>query len=114
MNGKIGLAVVLLAAAAFVVSESQAFARHGRRARCGSCCAAQACAGGACEAAAPAEASPSDAPASAQAPAPPAAEKGVAVTPPAETPQSTPSVTSRPSNDDYYLSRRARRRWARR
>jgi hypothetical protein len=115
MNRRFGLAVVLVAAAAFVVSECQAFARHGRRARCGSCCAAPSCGPNGCSmpAAPAAETSPSDASAPVQPPAPPAPDQGAAVTP-SETPQGAPSVRSQPSSDNYYVSRRARRRWSRR
>lgn len=107
MRGNIGLFVVLMALAALIVSESQSFGGgHRRRGHCGSCSSAcnTGCApGGSCNAmpAAPAETSPSDA-------APPAPH-GAAVSPPAETPQAEASVTTAPSNNTYYSTRRARR-----
>jgi hypothetical protein len=106
MRGKFAFAVVLVAVAAFVMSESQSFGRGYRRAgRCSSC-------GTSCTVSvAPVEASPSDATA---ANAPAAPEKGAVASPSDTTPQSAPSVTSRRSNNTYYFSKRARRRWARR
>lgn len=106
MRGKFAFAVVLVAVAAFVVSESQSFGRGNRRAgRCSSC-------GTSCTVSAAAvEASPSDATA---ANAPPAPEQDRVAILSDETRQSAPSVTSRRSNNTYYFSRRARRRSARR
>jgi hypothetical protein len=112
MRGKFGFAVVLLALAAFVASESQSFGGHRRRGRCSSCYSG--CGPSGCSVpAAPAEESPSDA--TAKAPSAPAVPETDAVASPSDAPpQSVPSVTSRGSNNVYYFGRRGRGRWRRR
>lgn len=120
MRGKMGFTVVLLAIAAFVVSESQSFGgghrRHGRSGGCHSACNTGCAAASCCDAApaASAAASPSDAPAPGALAAPGAPDKGASASPPVETPQDAPSVTSRPSNDTNSYGRRTARRWSRR
>lgn len=128
MRGKFGLAVLVMAAAAWLVAESQADAgHHRRRGRCGGCntgCAT-GCDTGCAPAAAPcctaapamdetapappaAPASPSDA-----APAPPAPAAGAAA-PAAEAPQVVQTTKASASEGVYYSTNRRTRRGFRR
>ena len=125
MSGKFGVAVLLMATAAWLVTENQAEAgrRHHRRGGCGSGCGASAgcdtgcstgcgtaapCGG--CEAAVPAEAAPAPA-AEAAPPAPPAPTPDAGANAPAEKPA---TVAAAPQRSYSYYNTGRGRRWSRR